>query len=323
MRAALADAGVTVVTIRPIPHLMLFERTEFTVKSGRPVEIVFENIDVMPHNVVVTAPGRMEVVGRAADAMQTDADAQERQYVPDLDDVLYATRLLKPGERQRLAFQAPQKPGDYPYVCTYPGHWITMYGVMHVVEELDASMLAEERQPVAPLPELRQVVRYWELDDLRPDLPQARIGRSFPRGKELFSIAGCSQCHLMQGEGRSIGPDLTEIGEKYNALGLLEHILDPSLEVAEEYQGYVVQTKDAFYSGPLVGQDNATVRIRANSLEPEEVTEVLRGDIVLMEPSSLSAMPTDLLITLQKEEILDLLAYLLSGGNEEHAAFAN
>jgi glucose/arabinose dehydrogenase/azurin len=119
--------------IRAVEGAMRFDVEEFTVEAGREVEIVFRNPDVMPHNVVVTAPGAGEKVGRAADAMAAAPDAYERNFVPDVPEVLFATPLVSPAERVTLSFQAPENPGEYPFICTFPGHWITMKGVMTIV----------------------------------------------------------------------------------------------------------------------------------------------------------------------------------------------
>ncbi len=73
-----------------------------------------------------------EEVGRAADEMATQPRAWEKGYVPESKKVLQATRLLKPGESELLTFNVPGKPGKYEFVCTFPGHWRTMYGVFNV-----------------------------------------------------------------------------------------------------------------------------------------------------------------------------------------------
>jgi putative heme-binding domain-containing protein len=323
LRMALANLGIRVVSIRPLPHLMIFEQREVTVKAGQPVEIVFENIDIMPHNLVLTKPGKMEIVGRLADAGQKDADAPARNFVPKTSDVLQATKLLNPGETQRLAFIAPAQPGDYPYVCTYPGHWITMNGVMHVVEKLDAAALAAlpKFEPAATPAAVRKFVKFWTLDDLKPALERVDAGRSFERGRDLFTIGGCIQCHSIAGAGETVGPNLTASHEKYNALGLLEQVMDPSLKIDDEFKAWMIQTKKELLSGPVVSQDDKAVRMRSNPLDLKEVREIPRGEIVSIEPSPLSTMPSDLLITFSEDEVLDLVAYLLSGGDAAAPAF--
>jgi len=122
----------TVIHIKAIPHEMKYDLKTFSVQAGKPVELVFENPDFMQHNLLITDIGKLEVVGKAADKMAADPKAAERQYVPDIPEVLFSTKLVNPQEIVRLKFIAPTKPGDYPFVCTFPGHWLIMNGVMKV-----------------------------------------------------------------------------------------------------------------------------------------------------------------------------------------------
>ena len=78
--------------------------------------------------------------------MPPPTDPEAKAYVPDSPLLLQATRLLNAGESGRVNFTAPGKPGAYVYVCTFPGHWVRMYGVMLVVDDLDAW----ERNPTVP-----------------------------------------------------------------------------------------------------------------------------------------------------------------------------
>jgi len=88
----------------------------------------------MPHNLLVTAPGKLEEVSLKAEAMAQQPDGFQKHFVPDTPDVLHATKLINHGEIARLRFSAPTAEGKYPYVCTFPGHWRTMNGVMVVVK---------------------------------------------------------------------------------------------------------------------------------------------------------------------------------------------
>lgn len=128
---AVGDA--IVIHIKAIQHEMKYDLKTFSVPAGKPVELVFENPDFMQHNLLITDIGKLEVVGKAADKMAADPKAAERQYVPDIPEVLFSTKLVNPQETVRLKFVAPAKPGDYPYVCTFPGHWLLMNGIMKVV----------------------------------------------------------------------------------------------------------------------------------------------------------------------------------------------
>jgi azurin len=110
-----------------------FAQTTFAVQAGQRVRLTFNNPDDMPHNVLIVQPGALEAVGALADELATDPGAADQQYVPDTPTVLYATALVDPRASTTLTFTAPAEPGDYPYLCTFPGHWRTMQGVMKVV----------------------------------------------------------------------------------------------------------------------------------------------------------------------------------------------
>lgn len=123
---------VKVVKIKAVKDLMKFDITEFTVKSGQTVEIIFENPDGMQHNVVIVKPKMNEKVGLAADKMLGDEKGAEKNYVPPLPEVLFSTPLVNAGQTYKLTFKAPSQVGDYPFLCTFPGHWRLMNGVMKV-----------------------------------------------------------------------------------------------------------------------------------------------------------------------------------------------
>jgi azurin len=110
---------------------MIYDRKEFTVVAGKPVHIVLENPDAMPHNLLIVRPGKVEAVGTLAEKL--GADGFDKNFRPETDDILHATKLVQPGESATLTFTAPAVPGDYGYVCTFPGHWRLMNGLMHVV----------------------------------------------------------------------------------------------------------------------------------------------------------------------------------------------
>lgn len=123
------------IEIGVIKNEMKYDLSEFVVEAGKPVEITFVNDDFMQHNLLITTPGSLEKVGQASDKMAMEADGAEKSYVPDMPEVLYYTRLLNPEESATLRFIAPEEPGEYPFICTFPGHWRLMNGVMKVVNQ--------------------------------------------------------------------------------------------------------------------------------------------------------------------------------------------
>jgi azurin len=138
MRRSLRDRGVQVVSIGTVPEQMLFDVRWFVVEAGKPVEVVLTNPDAMPHNIVIGRPGSVNAIGSAADKMPPPADLSARAYIPDSPLVLAATRLVQRGESDRISFTAPSTPGEYNFICSFPAHWMRMYGVMLVVPSLDA-----------------------------------------------------------------------------------------------------------------------------------------------------------------------------------------
>ncbi|GAB3226171.1 ThuA domain-containing protein [Algoriphagus aestuariicola] len=124
--------GSTVVKLAVTPHEMKFNKTTFTVKAGSQVTIDFENPDFMQHNLVIGQKGSMEVIGAAADELARDPKGAEQNYVPKIPQVIAATKLVDPEGRESLVFVAPTEPGEYPFICTVPGHWRIMNGIMKV-----------------------------------------------------------------------------------------------------------------------------------------------------------------------------------------------
>ena len=135
-----ADPNVDVVRLKTVREEMRFDKKEFTVTAGRTIELVLENPDAMQHNLVIGKPKSMDAIGNAADKLITAKDGAERSYVPAIPQVLAATPLVNPDQTYRLKFTAPATPGDYPFVCTFPGHWRIMNGVMKVVGNKAASV---------------------------------------------------------------------------------------------------------------------------------------------------------------------------------------
>jgi len=129
------DPNLQVIKIKSVKEAMKFDLKEFTVIAGKPVELVFDNPDAMQHNLVIVKPKAMDLVGNAADKMITQKDAVEKNYIPNLPQVVAFTPLVNPDQSYRLTFTAPTEPGNYPYICTFPGHWRIMNGVMKVVKE--------------------------------------------------------------------------------------------------------------------------------------------------------------------------------------------
>ncbi len=309
---------------------MLYDKERIAVRAGKPVEIHLENNDLMPHNLVVLQPGSLEEIGNLAENTATQPGALERNYIPVSPKILFATRLVQPHEIQKLAFTAPTKPGVYPYVCTYPGHWRRMYGAMYVVEDLDAYLADPEgylaKHPLPVVDELLKFVRprkEWKFEELAASVEQMDHGRSFSNGRQLFQVASCVSCHKFGGQGTEIGPDLTKLDPKQQKpVEILRDILEPSFRINEKYQTYVFELQSGKTVTGLVLEDKGdTVKVIENPLAKAEPVILHKADIADKTKSPNSVMPKGLLDKLTREEILDLVAYVASHADPKHPLF--
>ena len=124
-------AGAREVKIDCVRSLKYAQKS-IGVKAGEAIKLVFTNKDGIPHNVVIVDQGAAEKVGKAADKMAGQADAVDKHYVPDMPEVLAASPVLAAEQKCIIYFRAPKKAGDYPFICTFPGHWRAMSGVVKV-----------------------------------------------------------------------------------------------------------------------------------------------------------------------------------------------
>ena len=123
-------ADLTTVRVNTIVEKIQFDVKEFEVKAGKKIKLILVNPDFMPHNLVIVKPGTADSVAAAAIAL--GADGFKKQFVPEDSNILASTRLLDNRQEGAIEFTAPTEAGDYPFICTFPGHAILMRGVMKV-----------------------------------------------------------------------------------------------------------------------------------------------------------------------------------------------
>ena len=308
IRSQLDDLGVAVFVIRTVRNQMLYDRRQVVVEAGRQVELVFENQDYMPHNLVLTLPGARQEIGRIAENMNAEADSQGRFYVPASPKVLQATGLLEPGQIQKLSFLAPDLAGYYPYLCTFSGHWQRMYGFLVVVDSLDEYL----KSPTATAPELE--LTEWNLDSLEADLTRVEPVRS-AQGQELFFSAGCSKCHRVGGIGNDFGPDLTEIFRRWqgSSTEVLREILEPSRTIEEKYRNYLLVLTNGTVATGILTKENEHFLTVQSGPDTGLARNIDKRDIFQRRQMEMSVMPLGLLDSLQKNQILDLMSFLKYG----------
>lgn len=168
------------------------------------------------------------------------------------------------------------------------------------------------------------VVQEWKVADLLSSAQNQLKARDFAKGKEYFTQAGCYKCHRFAGDGGNTGPDLTAVGTRFDHRAMLESIIEPSTIISDQYQASQFLLDDGqIVTGRVVNMSGKNLSVMEDMLDPGKHTQVDREKVEEVIPSKLSMMPTGLLNTFQREEILDLLAFLRSAGNPEHEMFQN
>ena len=132
--ATASSSNARVIELKVVPEMLQFDKNLLTAKAGEKVIINLENPDGMQHNLLIIKIGTLQKVGKAADELLSNPKAAEMQYVPKVSEVLQHTKLVNPGETVSLEFTVPSTPGDYPFVCTFPGHWRGMNGILRVTK---------------------------------------------------------------------------------------------------------------------------------------------------------------------------------------------
>ncbi|MBX9787660.1 MAG: HEAT repeat domain-containing protein [Pirellulales bacterium] len=328
LRRKLGELGVRVLRLGTVTDQMRYDQEQLVVAAGRPIEILLENTDLMPHNLVIAQPGSMEEIGNLAEAAATDPGAVARNYVPSSDKILLASRLLRPRESQRLRWTAPTEPGVYPYVCTYPGHWRRMFGSLYVVENLDDYLAAPEKyvaeHRLAPRDELLKFNRprtVWTVDDLSESIAHL-AERSFAGGKRMFEVASCVACHKLNGSGQEFGPDLAKLDAKLTPADILRAVIEPSHKIDDKYTMYTFELDSGQTLTAMIVKETAgTLEVIENPLAKVQPVVLNKQEIVAREKSAASIMPKGLLDKLTHEEILDLLSYVIARGAAEHTVF--
>ncbi|MDA1051947.1 MAG: plastocyanin/azurin family copper-binding protein [Planctomycetota bacterium] len=308
-RERLRAITVRVVRINTVEEEMRYDTPFFAVEAGRPVQVVLHNEDLMPHNFVITTPGTLQEVAIAGALLTRNPGGTP--YVPQSHKVLQFTDMIQPHQQARLTFTAPTEPGEYPYVCTFPRHWMRMYGVMIVVDDLDA-WLKDPQAPTDPTGNNRSFVQSWTFEDLAGDVTTNLRGRSPEIGGRIFKEATCAQCHKVAGQGGAVGPELTDVFKRWKGdhLGVLREIVEPSHKVDPKFAVQVILTVDGrILSGIVTSEDKDTISVVVNPEAPEP-TVIKRDDIDEIEKSSKSLMPKALLDRFTKDEIFELLSYL-------------
>ncbi|WP_422927171.1 c-type cytochrome [Singulisphaera sp. PoT] len=162
----------------------------------------------------------------------------------------------------------------------------------------------------------------WTLDELVALTKDPLHGRNFANGQRTFAAARCVVCHRFGGDGGATGPDLTQAAGRFGFKDLSEAIIDPSKVVSDQYRATAIATTSGqVHTGRIVGENKDSITILVDPEDSTKIVVIPRGEIDEMTPSKVSLMPEKLLNNLNKDEVLDLLSYVLSRGNAKDPMF--
>jgi putative heme-binding domain-containing protein len=309
-RERLRAVTVRIVRLKTILEEMRYDTPYFAVEAGRPVQVILQNDDLMPHNLVFTRPGQLQQVAELGVLVGPEGGPAGLPYVPDTPDVLFATAMVDAGKQRRLTFTAPTEPAAYPYVCTFPRHWMRMYGVMLVVPDLD-EWLQNSVPPKDPLGNTRTLIQNWTLADLEESLAAEPAGVT-EAGARLFQEATCALCHKIQDKGGRVGPDLTDVLTRWKGdrKAVLREILTPSYRIEPKYTVQLVVTAAGRTISGIIQSENDTSISLLENPEARAPTVISRDDIDEIIPSTTSMMPKALLDKFTSEEIIEILDFI-------------
>lgn len=289
-----------------------------------PSKVSDENVELSNVLGYLEAPG---VIARSIQILNT-APTQEEQIA-----VAKNIRLVKTGwtdEHEKQFFQWLAK------AAGYKGGPSLVRFIESIKKDALARLSEDRKKALAdvinarPAPQLPfmsskelKFVKDWTMEDLKPLLASGlEGGRSFKNGREMFASTTCYFCHRFNQEGGGIGPDLTSAAGKFSPHDLLESIIEPSKEISDQYGSITFKLKNGKeVAGRIANLSGDTYKIITDLMNPGAMTDVKTKEIKSSGPTPTSMMPKGLLNNLEDEDILDLLAYILSKGDEKNSLF--
>lgn len=188
---------------------------------------------------------------------------------------------------------------------------------------LEALSTKVEAPPVANYVAPKGPGKAYTIDEVVALTKTGLKGRNYANGKAMFSSIMCSACHHFAGEGGSIGPDITGAANRYTMRDLMENIIDPSKVISDQYGSHQIEKKDGTtVIGRVVAEENGTLMVMTNPFAPGELTKLAAADVKTKKDYPVSMMPPSLINALNQEELLDLIAYIMSAGDAGNKAFS-
>ena len=173
------------------------------------------------------------------------------------------------------------------------------------------------------LPQAKGPGEAWTTERVMEACEDQLVGRDFQNGKAMFQAGQCVLCHRFAGEGGRCGPDLGSVGKRFSVASIASSICAPNEIIAEQYQASVVTMKDGEeLHGRVIYRDEGELAVATNAYDFADLTKVPSSEVASVALSPLSMMPPNTIGQMNADEVRDLIAYLVSGGNRRHKVFA-
>ncbi|WP_025761622.1 c-type cytochrome [Dyadobacter tibetensis] len=165
--------------------------------------------------------------------------------------------------------------------------------------------------------------RGWNVEEAVNLVADSLSNRDFEKGKMIYSAVMCNRCHMMGGEGSDVGPDLTQLGNRFSVKDMMEAIILPNKTISDQYASFIYELKDGeSVLGRQLNEDASHYFISQNPFDPKMVRKIPKKSVKSVKVSTVSVMLPGLINGLNPEELRDLTAYLMSGGNEKNPIYS-
>ncbi|MGC3944051.1 MAG: c-type cytochrome [Chryseolinea sp.] len=192
----------------------------------------------------------------------------------------------------------------------------------HFKDASGESLLSQSGNDLIAGPQPEGPGKRWNVDEAFASVDGHLSERNFEKGKMMFAAGRCSSCHAMRGEGGSIGPDLTQLGTRFSPKDMLESIIEPNKSVSDQYAATVFTMKDgSSILGRLINENEKSYSVSQNPFAPDVLREISKADVASTKYSYISVMYPGLINNMNEDEVRDLVAYLMAGGDDKNDAF--
>ncbi len=186
----------------------------------------------------------------------------------------------------------------------------------------DALISGSGLDVLSDIPQPKGPGKRWDMEEALEVVENDSTKRDFENGKNMFAAALCSSCHMIGGTGSNVGPDLTQLGTRFTKEDMLEAIIEPNNAISDQYASKVFDLKNGnSVVARLQREDENNYYVIQNPFSPDEIREIPKSEVRRVSLSKVSMMLPGMINRLNGEELKDLIAYLIAGGNENNPVY--